>query len=221
MFNSKLALQNALTAVLVAANLLVLTLFVSGWPSSRSQAVSPRGGGKSILKEPAPPGEPVEVADPKIGGKAVSLGKAFEAKPDWLTGVTISLKNKWTTPITYVRLDIDFPETQATGAIMMHQLHLGRRPGAGARSKNDPLLIEPNATFEVPLAAEYPEIKKLIELRHPSVEDVDKIVVRLGEVMFDDGTLYSGGGFFRQEPDPSGEAKWVRVRDGRAPRAGN
>jgi hypothetical protein len=214
MTDRKSAARRALTAALVTANLFVLVLFVSGWPSGSSEAVSHQSGGKSVIKEHGPRNEPVEVADLKVKGKPVNLGRGFNEETDWLKDVTFSLKNRGGKPITYVRLDIDFPETKETGVMMMHQIYLGRRPDVASLTVNAPLRVEPNGSVEVSLSSEYPEVKKLIELRHPSVEDINRIVIRLGEVMFEDETLYSGGNLFRQHPGPDGRAGWERVTEG-------
>jgi hypothetical protein len=87
----------------------------------------------------------------------------------------------------------------------------GRRSDVPTLQGNPPLLLMPNQSTEFSLAAEFDELKRLIEPRHSRVGAINDINVRLGEVMFEDGTLYSGGAIFKRNPDASDPRKWLRV----------
>ncbi len=96
---------------------------------------------------------------------------------------------------------------------MMHQLLVGQRPDFKSTLSNPSLYLKPDEAIEISLKPEFNSIKKLIEMRYPSVENINKLVVVTGDVVFEDGTLYSGGSIFRRNPDPNNPRKWVRVAD--------
>jgi hypothetical protein len=219
--NARAALGRRLTVLLALSNLLVLILYVSGW-THEAPPQEPRLSGKerAVRKGFAPPNEPVEFASLKVKGRAAGLGEKFEGEGDWLRGVTLSIRNRADQPIVWARLDLTFPETAATGPVMLHQIFLGSRPDLPQPPGVAPLRLMPKETLEVPLAAEYEQIKTLIELRHASVELVRQLDLHLGEVLYEDGTLWSGGQLFKRNPDPGGQRKWLRLSDGPQPPAG-
>jgi hypothetical protein len=213
MNNPAPALHNRITVVLVLANLCVLTLYVGGWSPATPRTPARQASGRAVLRERPAPAEPVELGDVKIKDKPVKFGDRFEGDDSWLKEVKLKVKNTSKKPITYLRLDLTFPETASTGSVLFHQIFVGRRPDVPTLQGNLPLLLMPNHSTEVSLAAEFDELKKLIELRHSPVGYVNEVNVRLGEVMFEDGTLYSGGAIFKRNPDQSSPRKWVLVKD--------
>ncbi len=92
---------------------------------------------------------------------------------------------------------------------MMHQLFIGQRPDFKSTLANAPLYIAPNEKIEISLASEYEAIKKLVGLRQTQIESIDTLVIRTSEIMFEDGTLYSGGTIFRRNPDINSPQKWI------------
>ncbi len=216
MSGAKSTLQKRISAALVVANLFVLTLYVGGWSYSSSKVSRIQDNKKVVEKHFALQTDPIEVIQPKIKTKAVKLGEAFEGESDWLEYVIFKVKNKSDKPITFFQIDLDFPETKATGSIMMHQIFAGQRPDFKSTLNNPPLYLKPGETMEISLKSEYNDIKKHIEMRHPSVENINKLVVRTGDVVFEDGTLYSVGSFFKRNPDPNNPRKWVKVTEEQA-----
>lgn len=202
-----------ITILLVVANVFILSLYVTGWSSSKFRSLQPQANKKRVERHFAPKNVPIEIIEPKAKGKAITLGEDFEGESDWLRHLTFKVKNKSNKPITFFHLDLDLPETQATGPVMMHQLFFGQRSDFTATLSNRPLRLEPNGEIEVPLDSEFNSIKKLVEHRQGPVENISKLVIRIGEVMFEDGTLYSGGGIFKPNSDASSPHKWLKVRD--------
>lgn len=205
------ASRKVITVALALANLCVLTLYVSGWSNAPLRTNARQAPGKAVLREHPAPDEPVEIGDIKIKGKSVKFEDRVEGDDTWLREVTLKVRNKSKKAITYLRLDFTFPETASTGKVLFHQVFGGRRSDVPTLRGNPPLLLMPNQSTEVSLAAEFDELKRLIEPRHSRVGAINEINVRLGEVMFEDGTLYSGGAIFKRNPDESDPRKWLRV----------
>lgn len=187
----------------------MLAHFVCKWLGTRQAPIAQQ---KLVEKHFAPKNEPIEIIETKVKTKDVKLGEGFEADPDWLKYVVFKVKNKSDRAITFLQIDLDFPETKLTaGAIMMHQLFFGQRSDFKFTLNNPPLYVKPNETIEISLEKEYDKIKALIEIKESSVENINKLTIRTSEIVFEGGTLYAGGMFFRRNPDPDSPQKWLRI----------
>ena len=203
-----------MTAAIMIASLCFL--FAPGSVRTHARLRSEPQQEKVVVKHSAPLNEPIEIIETSVKAKAITLGVGFEAESDWLKYVTFKVKNRGDKAITFLQIDFDFPETKAVaGAMMMHQLLLGQRPDFKSTLKNPPLFIKPGETIEISLEAEHRNIKRLIEPKLPSVENINQLVIRTGEMTFEDGTLYSGGFLLRRNPDTSNWQKWLRIGDAR------
>ena len=189
-----------LTTALIIANICLFTLYASGWSHSKRQ-VAPQKE-KAVLKHPGPKKEPFEITEIRVKTKALKLGEIFEDESDWLKHVTFKVKNRSDKAITFLQIDLDFPETEATaGAIMMHQLLFGQRPDFRSTLNNPPLYIKPNETIEVSLASEYDDIKTVIELKHPTVVVINKVTIRMSDIYLKMDPLFCRD-VSRRNPDP-------------------
>jgi hypothetical protein len=197
--------QKSITKILLIANACVLFLYVSGWVYPRAQS------GEKNIKGLLQPNQPVEI-NVKVKGKAVKLNEKFEGETNWLRDIVLEVKNTSNKPIDFLRLDIDFPESRATGRLLLHQIFLGRRSDVASLSNKPPLRLTPGESLTIPLASEYERISRLIRVRYVSVETMNEINIALGEAMFDDGTLWSGGDIFMRNPDSNSPRKWIRTR---------
>jgi hypothetical protein len=210
-FSLNLTFQKKITLALVVANLCVLSLYVSGWSSGKSRTPGAQRNERVVVKKDVIKNEPVEIADIRTQSKTVRVGEAFEAGEEWLKNIDFKLTNRWDKAITYVVLNVDFPETKETGSMMMYSLYLGQQPDVKSTLTNTPLRLEPAESINVSLAAEYERIKKFIESRQSPVGNIHEISVWLDQVMFEDGTVYAAGSIFKRNPDPHSPQKWVPV----------
>lgn len=200
------------TTALIVANISWVTLFVVGWLPPKPQ-ISPQKE-KSVLKSRGPANEPVEIVETKVRTKAAKLGEGFEDEDDWLRYVTIKIKNKSEKAITFLHIDFDFPETKAImGGTLVHQILLGKREDFELTLRQPSLYLKPNETIDISLDKEFNAIKEAIEFKHPSIGSINQVVIRIGDIVFDDGILFSGGMLFRRNTDPDSPRKWVRIPD--------
>lgn len=165
-----------------------------------------------IVQERPHEKDPVEISDFVVSGQAIRAGDKFSASGQWLRDLTFKVTNKHSKPVTYVQVNLDFPEVRHNGVMMQHQMFLGRHPVFDKPINSKPLRIAPGESFSASLEDDYGEIKKSIEFVAPANANlVNKITLRLSEVGFEDGTIYSGGSIFRRNPDPNASRKWIKV----------
>jgi hypothetical protein len=153
---------------------------------------------------------PLEVFEARIGDRPIALGEQFDGDVDWLKGLKVKIKNRSDKTITWASIFFTFPETRSTGPVMLDQLFIGQR--SDMKTKNPPLDLKPGEEMEVSLESHFNSIKRLIESRSrlDLVNDVD---IEVQEVMFDDGTLYSGDAIWKPNPDTSSPHKWVKISE--------
>lgn len=206
-------LKKRLTGLLLLANVCILILHVSGWSTRTLPPSRAQGNSKTVVREHPAPREPVEIMPPQVNGRATAFGEAFQGDSDWISKLAFEVKNRSKTPITYARIDITFPETAAGSPKLLHQIFIGRRSDNPSTLDNPPLYLLPKEAMDISLASQVGKIERLVKSRHPSLDAISKIAVGLGEVMFADGTLYSGGALFKRNPDPDSPRKWIMVED--------
>jgi hypothetical protein len=194
------------TIVLVIANLALLVVYFSAWTRSGAQ-----GNKKTIQRWPTTLVYPVDITEFKASGKAVNQDEEFEEGPDWVRNLTFKLKNKSNKTITYIMVNVTFPETKAAlnGRVVAHQIHLGQDPDN--KMEQAPLHLAPEQSMNLSLAPEYDDIKGAVTVQRLPMENISKIIVRLQEVMFDDGSLWSAGILYRRNANPNQPNKWLKV----------
>jgi len=164
---------------------------------------------KSLQKIESHKNEPITIVETKALNKTIRLGEQFDGGDDWLSGAQLLLKNVSGKDIVYIDVDLNFPETTASGNMMSFRSEIGNRPGMP--TQNAPLLLRPNDEVTFSLDQErYKGLVKFIEYRH-MVSDINRVEIRFGFVVFADGTGWSGGTFMKQ--DANNPRRWVPVEN--------
>jgi hypothetical protein len=143
---------------------------------------------------------PVEIAEVKAAKNVVELGRAFDADDDWLSTILLKIKNISDKPIVYLAINVNFPETRATGSMMSYPVEFGQQPGSKFPAKRDPILMLPGDTLDIPLDKHYSRIKSFVEYRS-RITDIRKLELEIGFVIFADRTAWAAGDFLRQDPN--------------------
>lgn len=195
------------------ATVIALSLIISALALAKSNVLAFLQDPERIILQARPhEKDPVEISNILVGEKAVRFGEKFNSGETWLKGVTFKVTNKYTKPITYVQINIDFPEVLHNGIMMQHQMFLGRHPVFDKPVNSKPLRIPPGESLKASLDQEYEAIEKVITAIDSSkVGLINKITIRLSEVGFEDGTIYSGGDLYRRNPDSTSQSKWVKI----------
>jgi hypothetical protein len=195
--------------------IVAICLVVSGWALAKSSVQGhPQKPEKVILQDvPFNGKDPLEITEIRVNGKAIKIAENFVEDGEWLNEAAFMLTNTYSKPITYVQIDVDFPEIERKGgAILQHQILLGRHP-IYKSDERPGLRILPGDSIELSFASEYKEMKRVIELTKSPINNINKIVIRFSEAAFDDGTLYSGGRMYERNPDPNGRQKWIQIKE--------
>jgi len=133
----------------------------------------------------------------------------FEADADWLNHLTIKVKNTSGKTITWMLVNLFFPEATKDGGVALHQFFLGVDPDAPfARPE---LRVAPNETFEIPVKAKYEDLRQLVNVvgSGMAIENVSKVEVEFHAALFNDETRFEVGLWYRR--DPNDRHKWIRI----------
>lgn len=210
---SRSTVQRAITIALLIGNLCLFLVCINGWTAplvqSNKKTIIRR---LSVYKYPVEisfelRGEPVKSIEAVLTEQGIRT-EEFEADADWLKDLTLTLKNTSGKTITYVALNLSFPEVTKNGHVALHQVFLGVDPDRNFQRPE--LHFAPNQSLEIPLAARYKDIKTLVETVE-RIENVSKVAVEFHAALFDDGRLFETGVLFRRNPDPYDPRKWIRT----------
>ena len=198
--------------------IVAICLVISGWALAKSLVLGVLQNPDKVIihKVPHIPGfgpDPLEITEIKVKGSERKAGEGFVEDGEWLNDTNFKLTNTYSKPITYLQLDVNFPQVtpkQYPEATLQYQILLVRHPIY--KSERPELLIMPGDTIEVSLASYYEEMKGMIERLNYPVNSLDRIEFNLCEAAFSDGTLYSGGRMHKRNPDPNAQRKWIEIK---------
>jgi hypothetical protein len=206
----------ALKLILIAANVCFLVFYVSGWTKPSGQSNK-----KTIIQRVSYLKYPVEISfelkgQPLRSTKAVDQRirtEEFDGDRDWLKDLKIKIKNISGKTITYVQVNLLFPEVVKDDAVASHQIHLGIDPNG--KSSGPELRLEPDESLEIPLAEKHKDITDLVKIvgKGLSVESVSKVEVEFHAALWEDGTLFQTGELFRRNTDPNDPHKWIKINE--------
>lgn len=147
----------------------------------------------------------VELKELKVRGSARKFGEAFGESGDWLEQISFKVGSVTNKKIVYMSINMFFPETRATGNIMVYPLTFGQLPGAKV-NVNAPWELAPKGTEDVSLEGKYPAISRFIGHRQ-DIALLGQIKLEVNFLVFDDGTGWMLGTFMVQ--DPNKPSLWV------------
>ena len=190
----------------------LLVMCLSGWTGPLFQS-----NRKSIIRRVTYFKYPVEMSFELNGQPLKSIETVagsertndFEADADWLNHLTIKIKNTSGKTITWMLVNLLFPEVTKDGSVAMHQIFLGVDPDAPF--KRPELRLPPNETFEIHLSAKHEEIKHLVDVIGSGmpIENVSKVEIQFHAALFNDETCFETGYWYRRDPNDS--HKWIKI----------
>ena len=187
-----------------------------------SQPSLPRQSDEKVIERYERPGEPFEFGNLRVRNTKVQLRQKFSAKSlgesaevnpeDWLENLEFSLRNKLDKQITFIRAQLQFPETEVSGPKMVYNLRVGIPP---APSKNDleygkPLALAPANRLIFSLSAEeLTKLKQFLAVRNFQLTGLNKVVIRIVSVVFEDGMKWEMDYYYR--PNLSAAGGYERI----------
>jgi hypothetical protein len=154
----------------------------------------------------------------------IVMGRKFSAKSiaergggrveDWLEYLEFSLKNISDKQITYIHLELQFPDTDLNGPPMVYrQLAIGipPKPSKNVSLYRKPLALKSGDTLTFTLSdKDLQQIKDFLALGKFQLADTNKVVVQVLYLIFDDGIKWTlGGSYYR--PNPSVPGGYERI----------
>ena len=153
------------------------------------------------------PNAPVELTELKSQDQLLKFGKSFEGGPDWLKGLSFSVKNISQKDIAFIAISIDFTEIKIP-SIFRHERFLGRPINTKCCQNLPQLTLKAGESLSVLVSDEYKAFGETVEKYYGSAS-LSTITIVLGQVQFKDGTMWDQGEFYRIDTERPG--KWVRV----------
>jgi hypothetical protein len=140
-----------------------------------------------------------------VSAKSV-IQKTGSQIEDWLENLEFTAWNRTTKTITYIHLELQFPDTAVSGPMMVYNpLERGIPPTAtGHRSSHDePLLLRPNEKLTFTLSAkELEPIKRFLALRKHTLIDINRVHIQVVYIIFENGIKWTlGGTYYRPNPN--------------------
>lgn len=155
-----------------------------------------------------PAHSPVELEGLVLDGKFLNFNEPLPLPSDWPAHLSIRLRNISSQPITYIMLNLSFPQSGAANTPPFgYQAHLGILIPAQARNQFgeqvtrhqvDPLVLLPNTEVTIPLLTISDTLAAAQRLHQP----ISRVSVFPPRVQFQDVSLWDGS-YHRCEPDGS------------------
>jgi len=139
------------------------------------------------------PFEPVEIVAIRNRTRQLALDETFLQEKEWLKDFSIKIKNKSEKRISFLALQLEFPETTSTGDLMAFQMYYGAHPMRKPADYENEVPVSPGETLEMAVDVKrFDRLKKFIETRS-SLDSLSRAVIRILAIHYDDGTTWSSG----------------------------
>ena len=172
----------------------------SAWASSRF--VSFNQAEQKVVEYHPMPNQPVELVSVSAAGKEIKFNESFVDDVEWMKNLKFTLKNRSDKPVVYVELYLDFPETRATGNLMMFPLKFGKSKRSRMPLEDPEELLLPGSEATLQFSPnKYSRLKEFLEKRHAISMGLHKITIQVADVEFADATYWFGGSWFRIDPN--------------------
>jgi hypothetical protein len=140
----------------------------------------------------------LKFTDVKVRQQDRKFDESFNAEAEWVKSLSFKLESISDKPIVYLEVNINFPETRATGNLISYPIRFGQLPNSTLKQLNKPMLLKSGETLEVSLEKEKDRIYKFVNSRQ-SIESIQKVELEIGFIVFEDKTAWAAGAFLRQD----------------------
>lgn len=191
----------------------VIGVFVS-FP--KTTATARRLKNRTINRLPLERNRPIGIVGVKIRGSDVLPNRGLIEDDDWLEGLVIRIRNRSDKDIVFASIDLQFPRPAGSeGPFAIDEITFGNRELASRLTtiSDSADRIIPKQTSDLRLSAsQVDDIKSLLTATGYPSEGPDDVRIRIGTVVFSDGTMWRIGTRLRRKSE--GEpGKWVAEED--------
>lgn len=153
--------------------------------------------------------EPIEIQTVRIKGTSVNFNQNFLYGNAWFDGLTISVKNVSNKTVVFIDLALIFPPSGEASRASDHMLY-GQYPLPPGETDDAPPIekqppLQPVETATLTLDDYAGTRDYLNDVGQP--QSIKELEIEISEVIFSDGTKWSGGLMMRR--DPNAPNKWV------------
>lgn len=171
----------------------------SAWATSK--VVGLNQVAQNVVEYHPMPNQPVELVSIVVANKDIKFNESFVDGEEWLKNLSFTIKNTYNNPITYVELYLTFPETRATGNLMLYPLKFGKSKRSRVQLEDPEEFLLPNSVATLKFSPNrYSRLKDFLEKRH-AITSLHKITIQVADVEFADDTYWFGGSWFRIDPN--------------------
>jgi hypothetical protein len=122
---------------------------------------------------------------------------------DWLADLEFNITNKWNQAITYIDLELEFPETATGGLKRVYDMDIGIHPAATSEmiKYGKPLKLNSNETYTFRLSVkDLEKIKKFLSRGSFELAHLNKLVIDSSYLYFEDGMKWEQGSWYKPVP---------------------
>ena len=206
------------TTVLVIVILGFLVVCLSGWTNpfvqTNKKTIIRR---LTIVKYPVElsfklKGQPLTSKETELLNEGIRTNQ-FDADADWLKDFAISVKNMSGKTITYMQVNLRFPEVSWNGWIRSQGIHIG--VDADRIFSGPELRLAPTESLEIPLATRYDDIRMLLKTAGSGfpIANLSKMEIEFQAALLDDETLFLAGVWYRRSADPNHPRRWDPIKE--------
>lgn len=161
---------------------------------------------------------PIKILRIRIKGTPVEPGAKFAKEEDWLSDMSVTVKNISQKTVRYIEIDIDFlrdvENPHGKDPTYLHSLRYGNEvplsPDVVTRIEQPS--IKPDGTAELILTGDtHQHIRSVLNrINYPAT--IKRVALMIRTVIFDDGAIWYMGQKFQQ--DPLNPTKWIHPTAG-------
>jgi hypothetical protein len=142
--------------------------------------------------------EPIQVSDYKVKGtRSVKNDEPFEEASNWLDNLSFTITNSSPTPITFIQVNIIFPESRQTGLLIKYTFDVGHSLIDKVK-RGEPFSLAPGETTTFVLNEwKITALKTVLQRRGYQIDDLTKAEFGLDQVEFIDKKVWFGSQWFK------------------------
>jgi hypothetical protein len=188
---------------LISLSVAVVIALIAG---SFDPTVGQQSQERVIKRMPVEKNEPLEIVATKVNGEIITFGQKFTANDEWLKTLIFTVKNASNKRILFASIELFFP--RAEGSKPMFDVFYGNWQLRSRPPQQGEHLVGVAAGDTVDIGFSDQRFAGLTRFLNDGNlgQNITKVDVRIGGVIFEDDTMWSRSEYLRR--DPSNPRRW-------------